>query len=134
MDKALIDTDILSYYFKGDAIVVNKFQKYLENYETIEISIITYYEIMSGLLAKNAFKQLAVFEDFISANIVVPLTNKSSEISAEIYSSLKQSGKIIDDIDILIAGIAIENDYVLITNNTRHFSRMNRLRIKNWKE
>ena len=133
MNKALIDTDILSYYFRGDTTVVKKFQEYLKNYDTIEISIVTCYEIMSGLLAKNAFKQLAVFEDFISENIVVPLTDGSSRISAEIYSSLKQSGKIIDDIDILIAGIAIENDLTLITNNTNHFTRINGLRIKNWK-
>ena len=133
MDRALIDTDILSYYFKGDPVVVKNFQRYLKNYETIEISIITYYEIMSGLLAKNAFKQLSVFEDFVSENIVVPLSNKSSEISAEIYSSLKTSGRIIDDIDILIAGIAIENDLTLITNNTGHFSRIDGLKMKNWK-
>lgn len=134
MDRALIDTDILSYYFRGDQVVVKNFQKYLKNYETIEISVVTFYEIMSGLLAKNAFKQLAVFEDFISENIIVPLTEKSSGISAEIYSSLKQSGKIIDDIDILIAGIAIENNLTLITNNTTHFSRIKGLKIKNWKK
>lgn len=49
MNRALIDTDILSYYFKGDAKVVANFQKYLAKYEIIEISLITYYEIMSGL-------------------------------------------------------------------------------------
>lgn len=56
MNRALIDTDILSYYFKGDQIVVENFQKYLTNYDIIEISLITYYEIMSGLY-KNALKQ-----------------------------------------------------------------------------
>ena len=43
MNRALIDTDILSYYFKGDQIVVENFQKYLTNYDIIEISLITYY-------------------------------------------------------------------------------------------
>ena len=63
MNRALIDTDILSYYFKGDAKVVANFQKYLAKYEIIEISLITYYEIMSGLLYKNALKQLEIFID-----------------------------------------------------------------------
>jgi tRNA(fMet)-specific endonuclease VapC len=83
----MIDTDILSYYFKGDAIVISYFETYLMDFETIEISLITYYEIMSGLLAKKAFKQIEVFEQFVSENIVIPLTEKSSKISAEIYSS-----------------------------------------------
>ena len=32
MNRALIDTDILSYYFKGDPLVVENFKKYLTEY------------------------------------------------------------------------------------------------------
>lgn len=35
--------------------------------------------------------------------------------------------------DILIAGTAIENDLILITNNTKHFSLIKGLEIDNWK-
>jgi len=45
MNRALIDTDILSYYFKGDLEVVKNFEKYLNHYGIIEISLITYYEL-----------------------------------------------------------------------------------------
>lgn len=133
MNRALIDTDILSYYFKGDPVVVGHFEQYLTNYDLIEISIITYYEITSGLLYKNALKQLEIFQDFISENIVVPLTEESCKISSEIYSKLRVQGKLIDDIDLLIAGIAIENDMIIVTNNESHFSKIPGLRIENWK-
>lgn len=133
MNRALIDTDILSYYFKGDPIVVNNFKKYLSDYEIIEISIITYYEIMSGLLYKNALKQLEIFNDFVSENIVIALTEESCEISSEIYSKLRIKGELIDDIDLFIAGIAIENELTLVTNNENHFGRIEGLRIENWK-
>ena len=53
-NRALIDTDILSYYFKGDPIVVDNFKQYLLKYDIIEISLITFYEILSVLLFKNA--------------------------------------------------------------------------------
>lgn len=36
------------------------------------------------------------------------------------------------DTDILIAGICLENDFVLVTNNTKHFSRIKDLDIENW--
>ena len=133
MNRALVDTDILSYYFKGDKIVVENFKKYLEQFDLIEISLITYYEIMSGLLAKNALKQLNLFDDFISGNLIVPMTEKSARISSELYSALKQSGKIVDDVDLFIAGIAIENDMILATNNENHFGRIPELIIENWK-
>jgi tRNA(fMet)-specific endonuclease VapC len=133
VNRVLIDTDILSYYFKGDEIVIEHFKKYLKEYDMIEISLVTYYEIAGGLLAKNAVKQLTVFEDFVAGNMVVPMTDKSARISAELYSSLRQNGQIIDDIDLLIAGIAIENELTLVTNNESHFKRIPGLKIKNWK-
>lgn len=41
MVPAMIDTDILSFYFRGDKIVLKNFQKYLNNFKNINISIIT---------------------------------------------------------------------------------------------
>jgi tRNA(fMet)-specific endonuclease VapC len=133
MNRALIDTDILSFYFKGDPLVVENFKKYLTEYDIIEISLITYYEIMSGLLHKNAHKQLEIFNDFVTENIVIALTEESCKISSEIYSKLRISGELIDDIDLLIAGIAIENEMTLVTNNENHFGRIAGLKIENWK-
>ena len=132
MTRVLIDTDILSYYFKGDKVVVSNFEKYLQQYDLIEISLITYYEIAGGLLAKNALKQLNVFEDFVFDNLVIPMTENSAKISAELYSTLRQGGNIVDDIDLLIAGIAIDNDMTLVTNNESHFNRIPGLKIENW--
>ena len=134
MNRVLIDTDILSYYFKGDSDVVRNFSNYLDQHELIEISLVTQYEITSGLLANNALKQLAVFQDFVSENIVLPLTEKSVKISAELYSSLRQSGNTVDDIDLLIAGVAIENELTLVTNNENHFGLIPGLKIENWKK
>jgi len=134
MTRALIDTDIISYFFKGDPDVIRNFKIYLKHFDLIEISLITYYEVIGGLLSKNALKQLAVFEDFVSENVVLPLTEKSVKISAELYSTLRQSGMLIDDIDLFIAGVAIENEMTLITNNENHFSRIPGLKIENWKK
>lgn len=134
MNRVLIDTDILSYYFKGEPTVVNNFKTYLEQFDIIEISIITYYEITSGLLAKNAHAQLNVFLKFASENLILPVTEKSAKISAEIYATLKQSGNLVDDIDLLIAGIAIENNRVFVTNNESHFGRIPGLSILNWRK
>jgi tRNA(fMet)-specific endonuclease VapC len=132
MNRAIIDTDILSYYFKGNQTVIKNFEKYLQDFDLIEISIITYYEIIGGLMAKNALKQLNIFEDFVDQNIVVPMTENSAKISAELYATLRQQGNTVDDIDLLIAGIAIDNDLTLITNNENHFNRIPGLRVENW--
>jgi len=132
MTRTLIDTDILSYYFKGNPTVVKRFEEYLQFHELIEISIITYYEIVSGLLAKGATQQLKVFDEFITNCSILPMTEKSARVSSELYSEFRRKGKTIDDIDLLIAGIAIENKMTLTTNNERHFGRIPNLEIDNW--
>jgi tRNA(fMet)-specific endonuclease VapC len=134
MNRALIDTDILSYFFKGDASVNKHFEAYLEHYDIIEFSIITWYEITSGLLAKNALTQLAVFEKFAAENLILPVSEKSARISSEIYAKLKQAGKLVDDTDLLIAGIALEHNMIFVTNNESHFQRIPGLVIQNWKK
>ena len=129
MNRAFIDTDILTYFLKGDPDVVKNLKNYLDYYNVLEINLITYCEILSGLSAKDAYRQLSVFEDFVSENIILPLTEKSAKISAEIYSILRKSGNSLDDIDLLIARIDLENDMTLITNNVKHFSRIPGFRI-----
>jgi tRNA(fMet)-specific endonuclease VapC len=129
----MIDTDIISYYLKGDPSVFKSFERYLKQFDHIEISLIAYYEFLSGLMAKKASKQLEVFEAFISENIILGLSERSVQISADIYSKLRQTGKPVDDIDLLIAGVAMENDLVSVTNNVSHFGRISGLRIDNWK-
>jgi len=37
MNRALIDTDILSYYFKGDEIVVRNFESYFKRIPGLKI-------------------------------------------------------------------------------------------------
>lgn len=123
MNRVLIDTDILSYYFKGDETVIKNFERYLQHYDFV-----------SGLLAKNARKQLNVFDDFAAANLVLPMTENSARISSELYATSRQNGNIVDDIDLLIAGIAIENEMVLVSNNESHFGRIPGLKTENWKK
>jgi tRNA(fMet)-specific endonuclease VapC len=132
MKQSLIDTDILSMFFKGNSKVKEKFNIYLKSYKEINFSIITYYEIISGLKHRDAKKQMDIFLEFASQSNILPLTTYSTEISATIYSNLRKKGTPVDDIDLLIAGVALENELNMVTNNTSHFNRIEGLEVNNW--
>lgn len=53
-------------------------------------------------------------------------------LSAEFYASLRRQGTPVDDIDLLIAGVALVNNLVLISHNQRHFSRIEGLELRDW--
>ena len=133
MTECLVDTDILSFYFRGEPNVVREFTEYLKEYDQINISIITYFEIIGGLKFKSAQKQLNDFEEFVSNNTIIHLSEESARISGGKYAELRQSGITIGTSDLLIAGIAIENDLTLVTNNEKQYAPINGLNIENWR-
>ncbi len=60
---ALLDSDTLSEIIKGrDSTVQARAQDCLETFERFRFSILTRYEILRGLKAKRAMRQIAVFE------------------------------------------------------------------------
>ena len=132
MKPALVDTDILSEFLRGTPQVVKQVESYLKDYDSINLSIITYYEILNGLLYKDARKQLKKFTEFSHLNKILPLTISATHQAAEIYAELKKKGQPIGHTDCLIAGIALTNDLQLVTNNIDHFKRIKGLELINW--
>ena len=64
--------------------------------------------------------------------IILEESYETARIGGGIYATLKKSGKLINDADILIASIVKAHNAVLVTNNEEHFSRIEGLRIENW--
>jgi tRNA(fMet)-specific endonuclease VapC len=132
LKPCLLDTDILSLFFRNHPKVVENCHLYLQEYGCLSFSLITYYEIFSGLKHRDANKQLEKFLAFSKLNKVISLTEQSIRISAETYAQLRKKGTPVDDIDLLIAGVAISNDLVLITHNQKHFGKIASLELEDW--
>lgn len=132
MKEALIDTDILSYFLKGNIKVVDKFKEYLKKWGSFNIAIISYYEIISGFEKKAAYTQKTEFEELISAQNIFNLTIETVKTSAQVFGDLKRKGIEIGNSDLLIAGIAMTHDLIMVTNNEKHFTQIPKLQVENW--
>jgi tRNA(fMet)-specific endonuclease VapC len=131
----LLDTDVLSLYLRqGDPAIVDHCRRYIRQHGRLTLSILTYYEVVSGLRYRDARKQLDAFHRFVARNTVLPITEHSAALAAERYAQLRQRGTPVDDIDLLIAGIALEHGLVLVTRNRRHFDRIEGLTVADWSE
>ena len=132
MNRCTLDTNIITAFLKNDERVVKAVSDYLEFFDKLNINIISYYEILRGLKDLGNQEKLKRFEDFIQENELVLIRKETAEKAAEIYAYLKKDGNLIEDADILMAAIAIDEDLILITNNTGHFNRIKGLKIDNW--
>ena len=111
--------------------MVARARDYLSVHQRFAFSIITRYEILRGLKARRATQQQAAFDRFCAANTILPLSDTIVVQATEIYADLYQRGELIGDADILIAATAIVDGRGLVTNNERHFERIEGLNIDN---
>ena len=132
MNPTLVDTDILSRFFRNDPKVVEQVKKYVEDHGAVSFSIISYYEILSGLQYRDAGRQLNAFLAFSSIHRILPLTQAAADHAARLYALMRKEGTPVDDIDLLIAGIALANGMTIATHNVSHFGRLPGLIVQDW--
>ena len=129
MKKYLIDSDILIYFLKGKQEVVEKLSH--TPIDNLYISRINYTELIYGVYNSAKIEQnLKIIEPFLESFKILEFTQASSLIFAKENARLKKSGNIIADMDLMIASIAIENDCTLISNNIKHFKRVQNLELE----
>jgi len=132
LSQALLDTDILSAVMRKNPSAIERARSYLAVYRQFTFSVITRYEILRGLFAKGASKQLSAFDQLCATSRVLPLTDPIIVQAATIYADLHRRGEVISDADILIATTAITRGLAVVTNNEAHFRRIRNLQFVNW--
>lgn len=99
----------------------------------LAISTITFAELMHGVEKSQKVKNnRLILEDFISHLEVLDYTQKAAQHYAIIRSDLEKKGTIIGANDLHIAGHAVSEGLVLVTNNEKEFNRVDGLIVENW--
>jgi len=122
----ILDTSACIDYLNGN-ITLKKVISEQEN--LIHLTSITIYEVSIGLertrrtISEERYKELyKTWMEFISGMEIFSLGFKEAEKAAKVYDTLESVGKMIDDNDILIAGIMLSNGInKIITKNVKHF-------------
>lgn len=128
-----LDTNIISYILKGNKKLFFKIKEEINDANEFYINPITYYEVYRGLLTINSKSKLKKFDEICDVFFQsLEIDRQVIKKAAEIYVDLRNEGNIIEDADILIGAICLENDLTLVTNNEKHFKRIEDLKYENW--
>ena len=114
--------------------VLKKLQSVVRKQHRVVISAITYQEMQYGLLGKKASPKHAVMvAEFLKrVDEILPWDKKAVDATTEVKKQLMAKGTPIGNNDTAIAGHAIATGCVLVTNNTREFSRVDGLALEDW--
>jgi predicted nucleic acid-binding protein len=109
-----IDTSVIIDFLAGEEKIVSLIRE-LASKNEIKTTTITEYELLKH---KTELKR-EVAEKFLSAVIVCPFDRASARKAALLFEKLSKAGKMINENDLLIAGISLANDEVLLTRDQK---------------
>lgn len=132
--KYMLDTNICVYIIeKRYSEVFKHFESNISKNNVLCISMITFAKLMHGVKKSNRQKDnMRALWKFLSLIDILPFDSDAAVEYGEICAYLQSKGKTIGVMDMLIAGHALAQNAILVTNNIREFERVNNLRLENW--
>ncbi len=132
MSILLLDTNILSYWMRGDSVILSRLRFHRPCdlvFSTITLAEILYGIEKSPVKKKERRKKI----DQIGAQLkIVDFDKAAARRYAVIRTRLEKKGVPISERDLQIAAIALANDFRVVTHNTKEFNRIEGLTVEDW--
>lgn len=126
-----LDTNILSYFFKGEGQIATRLLSTPPS--EVAIPAVVLFELEFGLARSIRHAQRRKqLQELVSLVTLLPFGPAEARASAQIRAELEQAGTPIGPYDLLIAGTALSHGAILVTHNTRELQRVRGLTLEDW--
>ena len=122
-----IDSDIIINFLRKEKNAFELINQLKDKGELITTTVINSFELWKGYYRFKNKTTFDTIEQFLSEIEILLLEPKSSQKAAEIFELLSSEGQIIDALDVMIASISLTNNQSLLTENRKHFERIDGL-------
>ncbi len=123
--KYLLDTNQVVYYLRHETRVVDDLQS--RKGEGLAVSIISVAELYEGIFRATIPEEAErALKAFLSEATVLTIDEEAARIFGQERARLRQVGRPMSDLDLLIAATAIRHDLTLLTAD-RDFARVENL-------
>ena len=127
----LLDTHICIYIINAKPpAVLARFRDY--QLGEIGLSSVVAAELAFGVAKSGSLRNEAALKLFLAPLQILPFDEGAAWAYGKLRADLERHGQSIGALDTLIAAHAVSLDAILVTNNTREFSRIENLRLENW--
>lgn len=125
----LLDTDWVIHYFNRVGPIVDRVSALTPG--GFGLSVISLAELYEGVLGaadpERGERELLAFLERVE---VLGVDREVTRIFGRGRGRLRAAGNLIGDLDLLIGATALRHDLTLLTNNRRHFERIDGLQIE----
>ena len=128
--RYMLDTNMVSHLIKGVDKVCNKVIS--QPMAELGISAITEGELLFGLAKNPNAKQLSlIIHEFLTRVDVLPWDSQVAACYGTLRADMQKKGKVLGNLDMLIASHALALKLVLVTND-RAFNQVEGLKVEDW--
>ncbi|MYI82173.1 MAG: type II toxin-antitoxin system VapC family toxin [Chloroflexi bacterium] len=125
----LVDTDWVIHHMNGVRRVTGRLAA-LEP-DGLGLSIVSLAELYEGVArSSDRVASERVLDDLLAGVDVVDLDEETCRVFGRERARLRAAGNLIGDLDLLIGATALRHGLTLLTNNRRHFERIEGLAIE----
>lgn len=128
----LLDTNIISYWMRGDESVIGRIKRYAPL--DLALSTVTLAEILYGIEKSPMKRKERRFKikQISSLLGLYSFDEAAAEEYALIRVQLEREGRVISERDIQIASIAVAHKLTVVTHNIKEFRRIGKLKSEDW--
>ena len=128
--RYMLDTDSVSFALRGEGRVGERILT--ERPSTLCVSSITLAELRYGADKRRSRKLHRIIETFVGSLSVEAFDAAAADRFGIVAVGLDRRGTPIGGFDALIAAHALALGITLVTNNIKHFARVEGLRTESW--
>ena len=127
----LLDTNICIYIINAKPpAVLERFRQYRMG--DIGLCSVVAAELAFGVAKSDSARNRQALEMFLAPLIILPFDTAAVWVYGDLRADLERRGTRIGSLDTMIAAHALSQQALLITNNTREFSKVPGLQLDNW--
>jgi len=127
--RYLIDTDWAIHYLNEHQSIVQRLHELLN--DGLGLSVISLAELYEGVYySRDPEGDEQELNNFLRGLTILGIDEAICKIFGKERGRLRATGRSIGDFDLLIGATALHHDLTLLTNNRRHFERIEGLRIE----
>jgi len=113
----MMDTNMVSYILRGKSISARRKLASLEDDEVGCISVITEAELRCGVEKRGTDAHRTALNLWLAKVQILPWCSEESKVYGRMRAELERSGRMLDNMDLLIAAHAVSVGAILVTND-----------------
>ena len=127
--RYLVNTDWVIHWLSGHEKIRRRLEEVKE--EGLAVSVISVAELYEGVCyGRNPAAAEQGLRDFLTGAELLSIDQETARIFGRERGRLRAARRIIGDFDLMIAATALQHNLTSLTNNRRHFDRIEPPRIE----